>query len=290
MRAWLVDAFTSKPFAGGPAYVVAPFEAWPPSSDLQGFATEFAQPETAFLRRLDEGFEIRWFTPTDEVFLCGHATLAAAHILVTELGHPSSRIDFAYADGHLSATANKGVYELDFPADVPRRIDPPNGLAELLGGIEMEVWAGRQYLCARLLSEREVRAFRPARGAVERVSTDHGCEPGSLLITSLADSTSPYDVVSRFFAPLFGIPEDPVTGSAHCMLMPLYSALLGKQQLRFHQAYPGRGGDLECELRGNRVMLRGKACTTIRGTVDCFGPPSLRAQVPPEASMSMPAE
>ncbi|HEV2594631.1 MAG TPA: PhzF family phenazine biosynthesis protein [Sphingomicrobium sp.] len=271
MRAWLVDAFTSKPLAGGPAYVVEPFATWPDTTVLQQLATEFAQPETAFLRHNDGGFDIRWFTPTHEVNLCGHATLAAAHVLVSELGHPCWETDFDYVDGRLSARRTDKGYELDFPSDEPHRIDPPDGLAELLGNQEMEVWAGRQYLCARLASEDAVRAFSPARGALERVAPDHGCEPGSLVITSLADAGQPYDVVSRFFAPLFGIPEDPVTGSAHCMLMPLYAAIVGRTRLRFHQAYPGRGGDLDCEVVGERVILRGAARTTMRGNVEWNG-------------------
>jgi len=271
MRAWLVDAFTSRALAGGPAYVVEPFEAWPEPWILQSLATEFAQPETAFLRRLAQGFEIRWFTPTAEVTLCGHATLAAAHVLMSELGHSCSSIDFTYVDGRLSARSAGNAYELDFPADKPRPIAAPNGLAEALAGAELEVWAGRQYLCARLASEQRVRAFKPDPRALANISLDHGCEPGSLVITSLADPTSPYDAVSRFFAPLFGIPEDPVTGSAHCMLMPLYAGITGKEKLRFHQAYPGRGGDLECELRGERVVLRGQARTTMRGRVDWYG-------------------
>jgi PhzF family phenazine biosynthesis protein len=271
VRAWLVDAFASRPFARGPAYVVEPFEEWPEGSVLQGVATEFAQPETAFLRSIDNRFEIRWFTPTHEVPICGHATLAAAHVLTTEFGHRPSRIDFDYAEGRLSAQATENGYELDFPADQPHRITPPDGLADLLGGTDVEAWAGRHYLCARVASESDVRAFHPAPGALEKVSTAHGCEPGSLIITSLADAARPYDVVSRFFAPLFGIPEDPVTGSAHCMLMPLYAATTGKQRMRFHQAYPGRGGDLECELSGDRVILCGQARTTISATVDWYG-------------------
>lgn len=271
MRAWLVDAFTSRPLAGGPAYVVEPFATWPETSILQGLATEFAQPETAFLRRAGDGFEIRWFTPTHEVALCGHATLAATHVVVSELGHFPSLIEIDYVDGRLYARATADGYQLDFPADPPHRINPPRGLAELLGNQEMEVWAGRQYLCARLSSEQAVRDFVPERGALERVSIDHGCEPGSLVITSLADAGQPYDVVSRFFAPLFGIPEDPVTGSAHCMLMPLYTPIIGRERLSFHQAYPGRGGDLDCELRGDRVILGGQARTIMRGTVDWYG-------------------
>jgi PhzF family phenazine biosynthesis protein len=276
-----VDAFTSRPFGGGPAYVVEPFEVWPEASILQELATEFAQPETAFLRQLEQGFEIRWFTPTHEVPLCGHATLAAMHVLVSELGHPSSSIDFDYVNGRLRARSSAEGYELDFPADEPHPIDPPGGLAELLGECEMEVWAGRHYLCARIPNERAVREFSPERGALEKVSTDHGCEPGSLIITSLADAGQPYDVVSRFLAPLFGIPEDPVTGSAHCMLMPLYASITGKQRLRFHQAYPGRGGELDCELQGNRVILRGQARTTVRGTVDWYGLLDRTAEVLP---------
>ena len=265
MRQWTVDAFASAPFRGNPACVVEPFEAWPEEAWMQALAQENNQAETAFLRRTDDPmrFGLRWFTPGKEAPLCGHATLAAAHVLWAELGLPPGRFRFDTLSGELAVEGEGGRYEMDFPADPPRRIEPPAGLVEALGFAPLEVWAPRQYLTVLFADEASVRGFQPDGAKIRAIGSDGVFEQGSLLITAPADAASPYDVVSRFFAPSFGIPEDPTTGSAHCILAPLFVEKLGRNPLRFHQAFPGRGGDLECETRGDRVLIRGSAVTVI---------------------------
>jgi predicted PhzF superfamily epimerase YddE/YHI9 len=151
---------------------------------------------------------------------------------------------------------------MDFPADPPRRTAVPAGLAEALGASPVEAWAG-MYLVAVLADETAVRALAPDTAALSGIGGEATGGPGQVIAVALADPGKPYAVVSRFFAPGCGIPEDPATGSAHCILAPLYADKLGATTLRFHQAYPGRGGDLECESRGARVLLRGRGFTII---------------------------
>ena len=265
MRQWTVDAFASGPFRGNPACVLEPFDAWPEERWMQALAQENNQAETAYLRRTADPmrFDLRWFTPGKEAPLCGHATLAAAHVLFTEIGLQPGRVRFDTLSGELSVDGAGDGYEMDFPADPPRRIDPPEGLVEALGFEPLEVWAPRQYLTVFFRDEASVRGFRPDGPKIRAIASDGVFEQGSLLITAPADAASPYEVVSRFFAPSFGIPEDPTTGSAHCILAPLFAEKTGRMTLRFHQAFPGRGGDLECEVRGDRVLIRGRAVTVM---------------------------
>ena len=264
MRQWTIDAFASGPFRGNPACVVEPFEAWPSPGWMQALAMENNQAETAFLLRTGEPgrFGLRWFTPTQEVELCGHATLAAAHALLGELGEAAERIRFDTLSGELVVTAEGERYEMDFPADPPRRTAVPDGLEQAVRAPIAEVWAGR-YLVAVLANEAAVRAAEPDIAAVHLIAGEATGGRGNLIVAAQADSERPYDVVSRFFAPGSGVPEDPTTGSAHCILTPLYGEKLGRGTLRFHQAFPRRGGDLECEVRGSRVLLRGDAVTVV---------------------------
>ena len=262
MRQWTIDAFAAQPFKGNPACVVEPFDAWPDAAWMQSLAQENNQAETAFLLKTDDpaGFGLRWFTPALEVPLCGHATLACAHVLFTELGLKAETVVFDTLSGPLEVGAWGDGYEMDFPADPPRRIPAPEGIAEALGIEPVEVWAGA-YMMAVLADEAQVRALKPDLVKVEAIGREADRGRGNMIVCAAADSASSYDVVSRFFAPGSGIPEDPTTGSAHCQLSPLYADKLGKASLRFHQAYPGRGGDLECELKGERVLIRGRAVT-----------------------------
>ena len=269
MRQWTVDAFASGPFKGNPACVVEPFDAWPEDAWMQALAQENNQAETAFLRRTGDAmaFDLRWFTPGKEAPLCGHATLGAAHVLFAELGWERGLLRFSTRSGELTVAAVDGGYEMDFPADPPQRVAPPEGLVEALGFYPAEVYGPRQYLTVVLADEAAVRGFKPDQPKIRAIASEGAYEQGSLLITAPADAASPYDVVSRFFAPSFGIPEDPTTGSAHCILAPLFAEKLGRPTLKFHQAFPGRGGDLECEVRGDRVLIRGRAVTVIESTL-----------------------
>lgn len=262
MRQWTIDAFASGPFMGNPACVVEPFDTWPTAEWMQALAAENNQAETAYLLKTQDParFGLRWFTPAVEAPLCGHATLAAAHALFEELGVDVPLLTFDTLSGPLTVKRVGESLEMDFPADPPRRISIPTGLAEALGAQPIEMWTGA-YLIAVLESEAVVRDLRPDLGALKSIGQEARGGPGQTVVVALADAEKPYAVVSRFFAPGFGIPEDPTTGSAHCILMPLYGEKLGAEVLKFHQAYPGRGGDLECENRGARVLLRGRGFT-----------------------------
>ncbi len=266
MRQWTIDAFATAAFRGNPACVVEPAEAWPQAQWMQTLAAENNQAETAFLLRTADPacFGLRWFTPALEVPLCGHATLASAHALFTELGVAANLITFDTHSGALTVRRAGDGYEMDFPAQPPTRIDPPAGLAEALGVDPVEVWAGA-FLVAVLKDEAAVRGAVPDFAAIKQISTDATGGRGNVGVVALADAGRPYDVVDRFFAPGSGIPEDPATGSLHCILTPLYAGKLGRPGIRFHQAYPGRGGDLDCEYRGERVLLRGQAVTVVEG-------------------------
>ena len=264
MRQWTVDAFASQPFRGNPACVVEPFDQWPEAAWMQALAQENNQAETAYLLKTDDParFGLRWFTPTMEVPLCGHATLAAAHILFTELGLQADELTFDTKSGPLIVGRSSGGYSMDFPATKPKQTAVPEGLTEALGAEPKEVWAA-QYLVAVLAEEAEVRALAPDIAATHKIAGDATGGRGNLVVCALSHGGSGYDVVDRFFAPGSGVPEDPTTGSAHCILAPLYAEKLGRPDIRFHQAYPGRGGDLATELKGDRVLLKGSAVTVI---------------------------
>jgi PhzF family phenazine biosynthesis protein len=268
VRQWTIDAFAAAAFRGNPACVVEPFETWPEAAWMQALAAENNQAETAFLLRTGEPgrFGLRWFTPALEVPLCGHATLAAAHALLAECGLPAPAITFDTRSGPLMVRRAGEGYEMDFPADPPTRIATPAGLAEALGAEPVEVFAG-QYLLAVMADEATVRALSPDLAAIKSIGGLAGRGVGNVGVSAIAAEGAEYDVVSRFFAPGSGIPEDPATGSFHCIASPLFSAKLGRPRLRFHQAYPGRGGDLECEHRGERVLLRGRAATVLDGVL-----------------------
>jgi PhzF family phenazine biosynthesis protein len=264
MRQWTVDAFAAEPFKGNPACVVEPFEAWPDAARMQHLAAENNQAETAFLLRTSdpERFALRWFTPAQEVRLCGHATLASAHVLVAELGVGASAVTFETLSGPLHVERQADGYRMDFPSDPPRPIAPPAGLAAALGVTPVEVFAAA-YLIAVVADEDAVRGASPDLRALKSLGAEANDGRGNVAITAIAGG--PYDIVSRFFAPGAGIPEDPTTGSLHCALAPLFAEKLGRPRLRFHQAYPGRGGDLVCEVRGERVLLEGRAITVSDG-------------------------
>jgi PhzF family phenazine biosynthesis protein len=265
MRQWMIDAFASGPFKGNPACVVEPFAAWPDAGWMQALAMENNQAETAFLLKTADParFGLRWFTPTTEVPLCGHATLASGHALLDEMRLEAPAITFDTKSGPLIVARQGEAYEMDFPARTARPTSQPEGLAEALGAEPVEVLA-ESVLLAVMDSEATVRRLQPDIGRIKQIASA-AVERGNVIVTALADPGRPYEVVSRFFAPGSGIPEDPATGAAHCLLAPLFAARLGRPRLKFHQAYPGRGGDLDCEHRGERVLLRGKAATVLEG-------------------------
>jgi len=263
MRQWTVDAFAAAPFRGNPACVVEPLDAWPADGWMQALAKENNQAETAFLRRTASAdrFDLRWFTPGVEVDLCGHATLAAAHVLIRELGVEAGALSFDTRSGPLVVRRASEGYEMDFPADPPRPTATPAGLVSALGAEPVEVLAGR-YLVAVLADAAAVRAAAPDIRALSAIRGE-AVEAGQVIVCAVADPDDDVDVVDRFFAPGCGIDEDPATGSAHCILGPLYAERLGRPSVRFRQVFPGRGGDIATEARGDRVLLRGDAVTVV---------------------------
>ncbi len=257
-----IDAFTRCPFGGNPAGVV-PLERWLPDDVMQRLAFEHGLSETAFFVQTGpDRFHLRWFTPAVEVDLCGHATLAAAFTLFTLLGQPGDRVTFDSRSGPLPVSRpDRDWFELDFPATPPStETDAATGrrVAAALG--RSPDWLGRTRfdLFAVLADAEAVRALRPDPARVAAAG-------GRGLIVTAAGGDG-CDFVSRFFAPQSGVPEDPVTGSAHSGLIPYWSGRLGRTALRARQVSP-RGGELRCALRGDRVGIAGQAVLYLRGEI-----------------------
>ncbi|MBI1752347.1 MAG: PhzF family phenazine biosynthesis protein [Acidobacteria bacterium] len=249
-----IDAFASRPFEGNPAAVM-PLEAWLPDALLQSIATENNLSETAFLVKEPSGWRVRWFTPAHEVDLCGHATLASAWLILNELEPGSPRVTFQSQSGTLVVDRSGQALVLDFPSR-PGRPAPElsDQVAGVLGCRPREVWQARDVM-AVLEDEAAVRGAAPDFEAMKAI-------PGmGLLITAPGLE---HDFVSRCFFPADGIPEDPVTGSAHCTLIPYWAQRLGKRQLLACQA-SARGGELHCELAGDRVRIGGRAVKVLEG-------------------------
>lgn len=264
MRQWTVDAFAERPFMGNPAAVLQPLDAWPETGWMQSLAAENNHSESAFLRTTasPSRFDLRWFTPTVEVSLCGHATLAAAHVLWRELGVEARQLTFGTASGPLTVGRFGEGYEMNFPADPLTRVEIPKGLAEALGAAPLEVWASR-YLIAVMADAATVRGLTPDIPALLAFG-DGAMERGQVIAAALSDDG--VDVVDRFFGPGCGIDEDPATGSARCGLAPLFAMKLDRSNVTFEQAYPGRGARFETELAADRVLIRGHA-VTVMGSV-----------------------
>lgn len=263
-----IDAFAERPMAGGPAGVM-PVESFPDSSVMQAIAAENNLAETAFVVAKGQGvFDLRWFTPLLEVPLCGHATLASAHALYSHLGFDGPEIGFDTKSGRLTVRRlPDGRLEMDFPAQPPRPVPMPDGLIEALGATPAEIVAG-PYLMAIFNSPDEVIALKPNLAKVNEIAGGATGGRGNLICAALGAKwkTGEFDVVSRFFAPGSGIPEDPATGSAHCIIAPFFSERLNKTELNCFQAYPGRGAHIATRLAGDRVKLIGRARTVIEGT------------------------
>ncbi|HEY7304503.1 MAG TPA: PhzF family phenazine biosynthesis protein [Bryobacteraceae bacterium] len=250
-----VDAFTASIFRGNPA-AVCPLQSWLPDTKMQAIAAENNLSETAFFVRNGGNFQLRWFTPACEVDLCGHATLASAYVLFQELHEPGDTIRFETKSGELSVRRDKDRLVLDFPARPPHRITPDPTLVSALGGNPVEVLAAHDYLVC-YQSEEEVRSLSPDMEALKKIDCF------AFIVTGPGHEC---DFVSRFFAPAKGIPEDPVTGRAHCTLIPYWASRLGKTTL-FARQVSARGGELWCKLAGDRVEIAGQAALFLRGTI-----------------------
>lgn len=253
-----LDAFTGRRFSGNAAAVMV-LESFPADASMQAVAAENNLAETAFLVRSGGDYGLRWFTPRVEVPLCGHATLATAAVVMERLEPDRKSVAFHTASGLLTVQRNGDGYVMNFPARPSQTIPAPGGLPEALGVTPLEVRVNHFNYMALLSSESEVRKLTPDFLAVARLD-----RPG-VIVTAAGERE--YDFVSRYFAPAKGIPEDPVTGAAHCMLAPYWAERLDKYEFRAYQASP-RGGEVVCRLRGDRVELEGKCVFYLEGVAE----------------------
>jgi PhzF family phenazine biosynthesis protein len=250
-----IDAFTGHVFAGNPAGVCF-LDEWLQDEVLQSIATENNLSETAFLIRKVDHYDLRWFTPTAEIDLCGHATLASGHVIFEFIDRDSTRVEFMSKSGRLSVERQDSMLFLDFPTRKPASCAIPDGLEDTLGCSPEEILSSRDLMVV-FDDETFVRNFQPDLDAIGKL------ESLALIVTAPGRDS---DFVSRFFAPGLGIPEDPVTGSAHCSLVPYWAERLGKKELHALQLSQ-RGGELFCKDRGDRVLIGGKAVTYLSGTI-----------------------
>lgn len=260
-RIYQVDAFTARPFAGNPAAICLLPEPRAPQW-MQHVAREMGLSETAFLTTQENGFGLRWFTPTVEVELCGHATLASAHVLWCHEGYsPDEELHFHTLSGLLTARKEDDWIELNFPATPEKKVLPPPELLHGLGSDNDYVYVGKNQFdfVVEVSREQTVRKLRPNLRELKEV--DARC----IVVTSR--SAAPYDFVSRCFAPATGIDEDPVTGSSHCCLGPYWKERLEKDTFLAYQA-SARGGELRVRVAGDRVYLSGQAVTVTRGEME----------------------
>ena len=251
------DACTSSLFGGNPA-AICPLNKWLPDETMQKIASENNLAETAFFVPDGDGFKLRWFTPELEIDLCGHATLASAHIIFTELGYTKESIHFeTLKAGTLTVSRAGDKYTMDFPSRPPIVIEVPNGLVEALGGKEPKaILRSRDYFLV-YDNEEDITELSPDFTALSKFDTV------GFIVTARGNNS---DFVSRFFAPGAGIAEDPVTGSAHCNLIPYWADKLGKNKLHAYQL-SARKGELWCELKGERVLMSGNAVTYLKGEI-----------------------
>jgi PhzF family phenazine biosynthesis protein len=266
---WQVDAFSQRPFGGNPAAIV-PLERWLPDATMQAIANENNLAETAFFVPQGEGrYHLRWFTPEAEVQLCGHATLASAWVLFSVLQPQLNKVAFETASGVLEVERGKGGYlTMSLPSEMPKPFTGPEGLLRALGkSLDMsapsELYMGR-YLMAVWPDADSIRAIVPGG---EIVPLLRSVKTWGLIVTGPGDGDGRYDFVSRFFAPDKGVPEDPVTGSAHCALVPFWAARLNKKELRARQLSP-RGGDLVCTDAGARTILSGPCALYMKAEIE----------------------
>jgi PhzF family phenazine biosynthesis protein len=257
LKMYQVDAFASEVFKGNPA-AICPLDDWLPDAAMQSIALENNLAETAFFIPKGDGYHLRWFTPGTEVDLCGHATLATAFIVFRFLRPELSKIEFDTKSGQLTVERDGDWLTLDFPSRPPEAVAPCAGLLAALGGNPEEVHASRDYMVVYNSAD-EIRALKPNMNGLMDL------DRFAVIVTAPGDGGC--DFVSRFFAPAHGVPEDPVTGSAHCTLVPYWAARLGKTELLARQVSP-RGGDLRCQLTGDRVRMSGKGVLYLTGEIE----------------------
>jgi predicted PhzF superfamily epimerase YddE/YHI9 len=251
-----IDAFASQVFEGNPA-AVCPLEQWLSDDTMQHIAAENNLSETAFFVANEGGFHIRWFTPTSEVKLCGHATLASAYVLFNELGYSETAVRFQSKSGVLTVVRDADWLVMDFPAQPPVACDIPEPIKNSFSIEPVACLKAEDYIVV-FSSEAEVSAARPKLAKLEELD---------LRGVAITARGSTYDFVCRFFAPRYGINEDPVTGSAYTQLVPYWSDVLGKRELRARQL-SDRGGDVRCVYQSDRVSIAGKAVKFLEATIE----------------------
>lgn len=256
LKLYQVDAFAEKVFSGNPAAVV-PIKEWLPDEVLQHIALENNLSETAFIVEEQEGLRIRWFTPGAEVDLCGHATLASGFVLFRILGYKKNPVQFNSRSGVLSVEKQGNIYWLDFPASELKQVEIPENLAAAFKAEPLECWRGRDDFMLVFENEEAIQSLAPDYNQILQ------SECRGLIATAKGNQV---DFVSRFFAPAVGISEDPVTGSAHTMLIPYWSKKLNKKELKARQLSK-RGGNIHCIDNGNRVKIGGEAAYYMEGTI-----------------------
>lgn len=249
------DAFTNKVFGGNPAAIV-PLDEWLPDATLQAIALENNLSETAFFVKKGDHFHLRWFTPTIEIELCGHATLASAFILFTELGYSKKRIHFETLSGALYVEKDNDVLAMDFPITYMAVIPFSDKMKLGLGAHYLEIYESDTKFMVVFENESEIKAIAPDFRILNELGKN-------IIVTAKGDNC---DFVSRFFAPVSGIDEDPVTGSAHTALTPYWAAKLNKQKLEARQV-SARGGHLFCEMKGDRVIIKGQSKLYLKGEI-----------------------
>lgn len=257
LKMYQVDAFASEVFKGNPA-AVCPLDSWLPDAAMQSIAMENNLAETAFFVPQGDGYHLRWFTPETEIDLCGHATLGSAYIVFRFLKPDALSVAFDTRSGRLTVDRDGEWLTLDFPARPPEPATPCHNLLAALGGAPEAVYASRDYMVV-YNSAAEILALKPNMSALMDL------DRFAVIVTAPGDGEC--DFVSRFFAPAHGVPEDPVTGSAHCTLVPYWAERLGKSELLARQV-SRRGGELRCTLSGDRVRMSGKGVLFLTGEIE----------------------
>jgi PhzF family phenazine biosynthesis protein len=257
LKVYQVDAFAEKSFGGNPACVV-PLEQWLDETLMQQIALEHNQPETVFFVKAGDQYQIRWFTPTVEVDICGHATIASAYVLFNLLGYEGEKIEFfSHRSGPLSVTRNGELLTLDFPTDTISPVAIDETLLNCFTEVPLEAYRGRNDFMVVFSDEKTIREMQPVWSAITKLHSR------GLIVTAPGDQV---DFVSRWFGPQSGINEDPVTGSAHTTLIPYWRTVLQKDEMNALQV-SSRCGKLHCQFKGDRVLISGSAVLYMIGTI-----------------------
>lgn len=257
LRIYQVDAFSDSVFSGNPAAVI-PLENWLKDELMQQIALENNLSETSFFVKIETGYHIRWFTPVVEVDLCGHATIATAHVLWQHLNYPGDSISFKSRSGGLGVTRDNDYYTLDFPTDKLEKVGTPEIIAQSIGSDPIECYKGREDYLLLFDNQSTIENLTPDFTQLKKLKTR------GIIATARGKDV---DFVSRCFFPYFGIDEDPVTGSAHTTLAPYWSKRLDKNEMTARQISK-RGGYLKCRLAGERTFISGQAVTYLKGEIE----------------------